>query len=112
VGPDGCAGHARPLLRPARLSQLDRRPHRGHAVCLIGANSSNGQVAILDPWNAAENRTGFKLYTVAEFNDFFKWDDANSKKYSLMYKKQKGVLGAIGTILGKQRKVWKDYLAA
>jgi hypothetical protein len=29
-----------------------------------------------------------------------------------MYKKQKGVLGAIGTILGKQRKVSKDYLAA
>lgn len=83
----------------------------GHAICLIGANSSTDQVAVLDPWNDASNPTGFKLYTVAEFNDFFKWSDANAVKYSLMYKKQPSMIGAISTIMGKRRDTWKDYLA-
>lgn len=82
----------------------------GHAIVLIGANNSLDQVAVLDPWNDADNPTGFKLFTVAQFNDFFKWSDANAAKYSLMYKKQTSEVSARRTILTKRRDSWSNYL--
>jgi hypothetical protein len=82
----------------------------GHAIVLIGANNGNDEVAVLDPWKNAKNPTGLRFFPVSEFNSFFKWDDSNASKYSLMYKKQPSVVAARAYILTKRKESWTNYL--
>jgi hypothetical protein len=81
----------------------------GHIIVLIGANATNSQVAVLDPWNDAANPTGMKFFTTAAFTDFFKWSDTNAIKYSMMYKKQANAVTARRRILEARKDIWADY---
>lgn len=84
----------------------------GHAIALVGANNGTNQVAVLDPWKDPKNPTGMRFFSVADFTDFFKWDDVNAQKYSLMYKKQASEVQARAYVHTKLRDTWKDYLRA
>lgn len=81
----------------------------GHAIVLIGANGDNDQIAVLDPWNDTDNPTGFRFFPLAEFNNFFKWDDPNAAKYSLMYKRRDQVVASFLYILERRRSNWANY---
>ncbi len=82
----------------------------GHAIVLIGANNIKDEIALLDPWNDAGNPTGLRFCSAAEFTDFFKWDDLNAAKYSLMYKKQASDVKARSHVMTKRRDTWKNFL--
>ena len=82
----------------------------GHAIVLIGANNSTNEVAVLDPWKNAKNPTGLRFFPVSEFNDFFKWDDVNAARYSMMYKERERPVASRAHILTKRRDGWVDYL--
>ena len=82
----------------------------GHAIVLIGANNGTDQVAVLDPWKNDKNPTGMRFFAVADFNNFFKWDDVYASKYSLMYKQQTSIVAARSYIITKRADSWADYL--
>jgi hypothetical protein len=67
-------------------------------------------VAVLDPWKDKKNPMGLRFFTVAEFNDFFKWDDPNAAKYSMMYKDQTSAVDSRDYIITKRKDTWTDYL--
>lgn len=53
----------------------------GHAIVLVGAESSSGSVIVHDPWKGPDQRM-----SIDEFNQVFKFDDPRASKYSMMYK--------------------------
>jgi len=77
----------------------------GHAIVLVGANNGTNQVAVLDPWETTRAK-GRKVYTLAQFNDFFKWDEPWARGISLMYKKQPSLSDAAAYISTKLVSSW------
>jgi hypothetical protein len=77
----------------------------GHAIVLVGSNITADQVAILDPWETTR-AAGRKLYSLAEFNDFFKWTEDWATGISLMYKKQQSASAAANYIATKRLPTW------
>jgi hypothetical protein len=57
----------------------------GHAIVMVGARTSDNKVIFHDPGSRGANWEA----TLADFNQFFKWNDSKSK-YSLMYKRPPG----------------------
>lgn len=71
----------------------------GHAVVLIGVNLIDKTVCILDPWYSRDTGGAGagkwrQHYSIADFNDFFKWDESWTPGISLMYKKQGNPISA------------------
>jgi len=85
----------------------------GHAVALIGANLTDKEVCILDPWyprpkNGAGAAPGSwrQHMSVADFNGIFKWDEPWVTGISLMYKKQPSATAAIKHINEHRDLMW------
>ncbi len=82
----------------------------GHAVVLIGANLIDKQVCILDPWYTKDGGAGpnkwRQHHSLADFNGFFKWDEAWAPGISLMYKKQTDPLAAVSHIKQNLDLMW------
>ena len=83
----------------------------GHAIVLIGANITDNQVCVLDPWfkkdegGAGPNRWR-QHHSIAEFNDFFNWNEYWMPGISLMYKRQPDPLAAKAYINQHQDLMW------
>ncbi|HEX7388809.1 MAG TPA: papain-like cysteine protease family protein [Acidiphilium sp.] len=80
----------------------------GHAIVLIGADVMGDRVMCLDPWQT-ENQPGKgrQTYKIAEFNDFFKWDEYWAPGISLMYKKRKDPIAAAKYIASRKLTWWR-----
>ena len=83
----------------------------GHAVVLAGANLIDGTVCILDPWftkdkGGAGADKWRQHHSLAQFNDFFKWDELWAPNISLMYKKQSNAIAAVGHIKKNLDLMW------
>ncbi len=79
----------------------------GHAVVLSGADIALDRVMVLDPWETKnEAGKGRQTYGIAEFNDFFKWQEDWARGISLMYKKQRNVVDAAAYIKTHRLDAW------
>jgi hypothetical protein len=77
----------------------------GHAIVLAGANKGKDEVVCLDPWETTKDK-GTVVYSLADFNDFFKWDESWEAGISLMYKQRADPAAAKQYIVQRMLKTW------
>ncbi len=76
----------------------------GHIIVLTGANIGHKMVCCLDPWEEEELK-GRRVYSIDEFNGFFKWVE-HRQGISMMYKKRDDQDAAIAHINSKKKSNW------
>ena len=91
----------------------------GHAIVFAGAHKTKKLVSCRDPWEKyskpirvfgrtliQSSHKGRVVYTLDEFNDFFKFD--SRREFSMMYKNAPAGVSAENYIMSKALKAWKS----